>query len=123
MSDKPWSICSSRPGCIRRRFTSTAETSVHAYGNTRYNVPKRDLVGVLQVLLHSRRLVFAAEHPMTPVLMQELSNFKVTIDPRTAHDSYAAWREGIHDDLVLATALACWYGEWQDTRRAGTWGR
>jgi hypothetical protein len=26
----------------------------------------------------------------------------------TAHDSYEAWREGDHDDLVLATALACW---------------
>ena len=91
---------------------------VHAYGNTCYNVPKRDLVGVLQVLLHSRRLEFAAEHPMTPVLMQELANFKVTIDPRTAHDSYAAWREGVHDDLVLATALACWWGERSNTHRA-----
>jgi hypothetical protein len=28
-----------------------------------------------------------------------------------AHDIYGAWREGAHDDLVLATALACWYGE------------
>ena len=27
------------------------------------------------------------------------------------HDTYGAWREGVHDDLVLATALACWYAE------------
>ena len=28
-----------------------------------------------------------------------------------AHDIYGAWREGQHDDLVLATALAVWFGE------------
>jgi len=28
-----------------------------------------------------------------------------------AHDIYEPWREGIHDDLVLAVALACWYGQ------------
>jgi hypothetical protein len=29
----------------------------------------------------------------------------------TAHDSYVAWREGAHDDLVPAVAMACWYRE------------
>ncbi|MDD1753960.1 MAG: hypothetical protein LUQ38_12840 [Methanotrichaceae archaeon] len=41
----------------------------------------------------------------------ELLNFKVKIDPQTAHDSYSAWRESEHDDLVLSVALACWYAE------------
>jgi hypothetical protein len=27
------------------------------------------------------------------------------------HDTYEAWREGTHDDFVLAAALACWYAE------------
>jgi len=31
--------------------------------------------------------------------------------PPIWHVSYGAWREGTHDDLVLATALACWAGE------------
>ena len=44
----------------------------------------------------------------------------MTIDPRTTHDSYAAWREQAHDDLVLAVALACWWGEY---RRGGTFVR
>jgi len=30
------------------------------------------------------------------------------INLKTAHDSYEHWRETDHDDLVLATALACW---------------
>jgi hypothetical protein len=38
-------------------------------------------------------------------------NFRVKIDPLTAHDSYGAWREGQHDDLVLAVALAVWFAE------------
>ncbi len=33
------------------------------------------------------------------------------IDSKTAHDSYEAWREGVHDDLVLSVALACWTAE------------
>jgi hypothetical protein len=28
-----------------------------------------------------------------------------------ADDLYGAWREGAHDDLALAVALTCWYGE------------
>ena len=75
-----------------------------------YRVPKRDLVSTTKVLLQSGRLRFA-ELPETPILVKELLAFQVKIDPVTAHDSYAAWREGVHDDLVLALALACWYGE------------
>ena len=40
-------------------------------------------------------------------LLQELVNYRVKIDPLTAHDSYNA-REGKHDDLVLALCLAVW---------------
>lgn len=49
--------------------------------------------------------------PDTTVFTTELQNYQVTIDPKTAHDSYSAWREGIHDDLVFTVALACWLGE------------
>ena len=43
-----------------------------------------------------------------PALKKELLNFRVKINISTSHDSYEAWREGDHDDLVLAVALACW---------------
>jgi hypothetical protein len=76
-----------------------------------YRVPKRDLVTTLQVLFQSGRLKVAAELPEARLLVEELLNFRVKINVRTAHDSYEAWREGIHDDLVLAVALACWYAE------------
>jgi hypothetical protein len=77
-----------------------------------YRVPKRDLVAAIQVPLQNGRLKIAPELELAPVLKKELLNFRVKIDPRTAHDSYEHWREGDHDDLVLATALACWFREY-----------
>ena len=47
-----------------------------------------------------------------PALRQEMQGFRRKIDLRTAYDSYEHWREGDHDDLVLATALACWFRQW-----------
>jgi hypothetical protein len=41
-------------------------------------------------------------------LRAELLNFRVTINLATGYDRYEAWREGDHDDLVLAAALAVW---------------
>jgi hypothetical protein len=77
-----------------------------------FKVPKRDLVSAVQVLLQTGRLKVAASLPEAETLRRELLNFRVKIDPRTAHDSYSHWREGDHDDLVLATAMACWFREW-----------
>lgn len=73
-------------------------------------VPKRDLVSTVQVLLQSGRLHIAAQLPEAETLTRELQNFQVKITT-AANDTYGAWREGTHDDLVLATALACWLAE------------
>jgi hypothetical protein len=54
----------------------------------------------------------ADERLVVQTLSRELPAFRVTIDPKTAHDSYSAWRERNHDDLVLALALPCWYAGW-----------
>ena len=79
-----------------------------------WRVPKRDVVGAVQVLLQTDRLKFAEPIPAVATLIQELLAFRVKIDPLTAHDSYGAWREGTHDDLVLAVAVAAWRGQrWQ----------
>jgi hypothetical protein len=45
-------------------------------------------------------------------LKRELLTLQVKVDPRTAHGSYEHWSEGDHDDLVLETALSCWYREY-----------
>jgi hypothetical protein len=75
------------------------------FGMTR--VPKRDLVSVVQVGLQNRTLKIASELPEAETLARELQNFQVKITD-AANDIYGAWREGTHDDLVLAVSLALW---------------
>ena len=61
--------------------------------------------------MQNKQLKIAEGMPLSDTLRKELLNFKVRINISTAHDSYEAWREGDHDDLVLAVAMACWCGE------------
>jgi hypothetical protein len=75
-----------------------------------WRVPKRDLVAVVQVLLQTGRLKLAAGLPEVVTLAGELRAFSVKFTPG-GRDVYGVWREGQHDDLVLALALACWWGE------------
>jgi len=70
-------------------------------------VPKRDLVSVVQVGLQNRTLKIASGLHLAETLSRELQNFTVKITD-AANDVYGAWREGTHDDLVLAVALAVW---------------
>lgn len=72
-----------------------------------YTVPKRDLVSNLLILLQSGRLRIAEGLPEAQMLVKEFMNFRAKITP-AGNDSYEGWREGDHDDMVLAVALACW---------------
>jgi hypothetical protein len=95
------------------RVTITGGDRAHkASGNWR--VPKRDLVAALEVSFHTGELKLAKGLKLWPSLREELLTFRRKINVKTAHDSYEHWRETDHDDLVLATALACW----QATRRS-----
>jgi len=80
-------------------------------GKREWHVPKRDLMSNLLVLSQSGRLKIAADLKEAKTFLDELQNMRVKIDIRTAHDSYSAWRESAHDDLVLAVALAAWWAE------------
>jgi hypothetical protein len=73
-----------------------------------HRVPKRNLVSALQVALQTGTLKIASSLPLAEVLRQELLNFRVKVNIATGHDSYEHWREGDHDDLVLAAAMAVW---------------
>jgi hypothetical protein len=44
------------------------------------------------------------------VLVKELKAFKVTVTT-AGHETFEAWRERDHDDLVLAVALAVWLSD------------
>ena len=82
-----------------------------SYADGVYRVPKRDLVAAVQVALQNRALRVAYGQDWTPLVVSELQNFRIKIDPATAHDTYSAWRENDHDDIVLSVALAVWASE------------
>jgi len=79
-----------------------------------YGVPKRSLVTSLQILYQDGRIKVSNGLELGSILAQELLNFKAKINPATGNDSFEAWREKDHDDMVLAVALAVW---WADTYR------
>ncbi len=95
----------------RCAVTITGGDSVTKSPDGGLRVPKRDLISATLVLLQNGRLKIADALPLKDVLVKELLNFRVKINISTAHDSYEAWREGDHDDLVLSVALVCWAGE------------
>lgn len=79
-----------------------------------WRVPKRDLAGVVAVALQNGLVEIAERIPHADLLKGELRNFRAKISA-SGHETFAAgsddWREGNHDDLVLAVALSLWWGE------------
>jgi hypothetical protein len=72
-----------------------------------YMVPKRDLITGLQVMLQQRELQIAGNLEHGPTLVKEMADMQVRVT-LAGNEQYGAWREGTHDDLVLAVGLACW---------------
>jgi hypothetical protein len=77
------------------------------FSNGSHRVPKRDLIVGLQVLLQRGALRIAAGLPDAPTLLKELMAMRVKVST-AGNEQFAAWREGAHDDLVLAVSLASW---------------
>jgi hypothetical protein len=85
------------------------------------HVPKKELVTFLQIVLQSRRLRIARGLHEAAILVRELQQFQVKITT-AAHETFGVWREGQHDDLVLAVALACWWAERHPPAHDGLFG-
>ena len=94
---------------VRFRAVTITGGNETNYGGGSWHVPKRDIVGALEVPFHTGELQVAEDMKLWPALKKELLNFRRKISLKTGHDSYEHWREGDHDDLVLACALACWW--------------
>jgi hypothetical protein len=81
-----------------------------------YKVPKKDLIARPQVLLQegNRRLKIAPSLPEARTLVEELLDYRYEITG-AGNDTYGTWREGQHDDLLLALCLALWAAEGRST--------
>jgi hypothetical protein len=80
---------------------------VETKSNGFYHVPKRDLIVGLQVLLQRGALQIAAGMAYGGTLVEEMASMRVRQTGK-GHEQFGAWREGEHDDLVFAVALAHW---------------
>jgi hypothetical protein len=58
----------------------------------------------------NRRLKIAPSLPEANTLVEELLAYRFTISEAGNH-SFRTWREGQHDDLLLALCLAVWAAE------------
>lgn len=74
------------------------------------NVPKSLLASSLDIAFAEDRLDLTADADASDALKAELQGFRVK-KTASGNETMEAWREGVHDDLVLATALAIWGGE------------
>ena len=95
-----------RPGCVLMAVNITSGLKQTFEGGY-YGVPKRDLILGLQVLLQRGVLRIAAGLEYGPELVKEMAAMQVKIT-LSGHEQIGNWREGTHDDLVFAVALACW---------------
>jgi hypothetical protein len=69
-----------------------------------WSAPKVELVSKLQALLHAGQLKISRAMPEAAVLVRELQDFRVRYTD--AGNATFNAREGAHDHLVLALALA-----------------
>jgi hypothetical protein len=74
-------------------------------------VAKHDLASVTSAALQTGQVRIPPGMPELEELLQELGVFKVKVNLATGNESFEAWREKDKDDLVLAAAMAIWYGE------------
>jgi hypothetical protein len=96
-------------GAAVRGLTVTAGHAAAPDERGGWLVPKKDLVGVLQVLLQEKRLKVAQTLEHARTLTAELHQFQLKAVP--LKPDALEWRERPHDDLVLAVASAAWCAE------------
>jgi hypothetical protein len=96
-----------RLSCRLKPVVITGGSSVGEGDDGALHAPKKELVGALQKLLQTHRLLLA-DVPERERLTRELANFRVKVTA-SANETFEA--SGDHDDLVMALAIAAWLGE------------
>jgi len=75
------------------------------------HVSKLDLVMTLMLVMERHRLDVAKGLEQFPHLIREAQEFQWKKTTREMDDPYSQWRQGKQDDMLLAVAIAVWWGE------------
>jgi hypothetical protein len=107
---------SARVRCIAVTMHGGFTTTQHGL---EWHVPKKELVFRLASLAQARpvRLALGDRSPFAAAVRHEMASFTARINPATASESFAAWREQDHDDLIISLAMCAWWGETLGNRR------
>jgi hypothetical protein len=97
-------------GCGLVAVTITGSQRASRAGGE-WHAPKRELVVGLQLMLETGALRIAAGLKESETFIRELTEMRVKITA-SGREQFVPWREGKHDDLVLAAGLACWRARW-----------
>ena len=91
-------------------ITATGKAKVHDAegGRVSVRVTKRELIEALAAPLRAGRLKVAPRLRWGSALAEELLTFRRKQNERTGHVRWEHERATDKDDLILATALACW---------------
>jgi Terminase RNaseH-like domain len=82
--------------------------------NGYWSVPKKDLVFPAVAAFQGGRIRIARGITDRGALVEELRNYRRTVNISTGNMSFEPWRESEHDDLLFALCLALW--GWQQRR-------
>lgn len=111
-----------KPSLVAVTLLTSAMQEVRTPQWDEYHVPKRNVVMAFMLALQQQRFRAARGLKEAQTLFQEGQNFQWKVSP-TGQDQYGAWRAGQHDDLLLAVAVAVWWGEQHRPRTLGTSGQ
>jgi len=98
---------SARLGCDVTAISITSGERVSQTGPV-WNVPKRDLIAGVQVLLERGELKIARGLRDSWALVKELLDVRLSSSAATGRVRMGADGGGEHDDPVIALALGCW---------------
>jgi len=87
--------------------TVTGGTTSHKDGKN-WTVPKKELVLPFIIGVQNGTVKLVEGHDYSNVIIDEMLNFKMKINIATGNESFEAWRERDHDDLVFAAALVAY---------------
>ena len=73
-----------------------------------WRVPKQEIVTNAQILLEQHILRFPGMSPESGMLIKEMEQMRVKVSAH-GNEQFGCWREGEHDDLVLAVAMGAWW--------------
>ena len=93
--------------------TTAGNNPIYDEKRNMWSLPKKDLVAALVSLYQTGRLKMNPKLPFLDDFKYQLEGFTAKLKKDSTHLSYEALTEDVHDDLVIAVALAAWWAQLQ----------